>query len=129
MNRLLKTIFVWLLLLALPMQGYAAVTMLACGTGSHHGRTVAAHDHSAHAHGAGTQAAGTHHHPAHDTGGKHGNAPCNACQGCCMGALMTSSIDWLPVDLSSTLPSASPAVLFSGHIPGGLERPPRAFLA
>ena len=52
MKRFVRCCVLWLLVLALPMQGFAASTMLLCGAG-HHGAAQAAegvHDHGSHMH-------------------------------------------------------------------------------
>lgn len=67
MRRLLRTVLTWLLVLALPAQGYAAQAMLFCGP-AHHGTvvSVAVDDPAAHGHvehrGRG-HADADHHHP------------------------------------------------------------------
>lgn len=132
MNRVLKTFFVWLLLIALPLQGYASVNMLTCEPSRHHGAAhvhadatashAMQHQHDSAQSDADQKAAG-HGTPA----GKHGGTPCHSCQACCTGAILMSSVDWVSADIDSVLPSAAPVVHFAGHIPGGLERPPRTF--
>lgn len=133
MNRVLKTFLLWLLLLALPMQGYAAAVMLACGA-VHSRSTLAADAATAHVHA-------NHHHDStphvadagHDSHGatadKHAGSACNTCQACCIGAVLISSgLDWKNVDDNAGFPVAALVTLFTGHIPGGLERPPRSHL-
>lgn len=75
MRRLLRTVLTWLLVLALPAQGYAAQAMLFCGP-AHHGTVVsvavddpAAHGHAEH--GGRGHADADHHHP---DGAVHGHA-------------------------------------------------------
>ncbi len=140
---------VWLLLIALPLQGFASATMFSCGTDStHHApETVAAAHAAAAAPEAAPKGAG------HCDPSQHGQPPsaapadgaaeanaepaphdckssCNACQACCVGAaLVTGFSVWKPAATATELPSASPQVFASGHIPGGLERPPRARFA
>ena len=48
---LLRILFAWLLIAAVPMQGFAAASMLMCGMGEQHQHTAQAgepHDHAAH---------------------------------------------------------------------------------
>lgn len=127
MNRVLQIVCMWLLLIALPVQGYAAATMLACGTGPQH-ETMAAEMPDQHDHTLATQVASS---PRHDhcSNGKQGSTSCNSCQVCHLGAIASPCLAWMPLATGRTLPSAAPAALFSGHIPSGLERPPRLFLA
>ncbi|PWF48819.1 hypothetical protein C7C56_010120 [Massilia glaciei] len=132
---------VWLLLIALPLQGFASATMFSCGTEStHHAPdTVAAARGEADA----PKSAG---HCDPSQNGQPGaaapaDAPadssfhdcknsCNACQACCVGAVLVSGFSvWKPAAVATELPSASPQVFASGHIPGGLERPPRLPIA
>lgn len=131
MNRVLKTFFVWLLLIALPLQGYASVNTLTCEPSRHHDAAHVHADATASHHAqldkvqtGADQKAAAQGAPA----GKHGGTPCHSCQACCTGAILISSVDWVSADIDSVLPSASPVVHFAGHIPGGLERPPRTFL-
>ncbi len=132
MNRVMKTFLVWLLLLALPLQGYAAATMLTCSMDAHRLVTDVAAEHqhagAAHVHAEHANDQQTSHDPSHDKHDKRCNAPCNACQVCCLGAMLMSSNDWLSGQMATDLPSAAPAEMFTGHIPGALERPPRFFL-
>jgi hypothetical protein len=105
---LLKSLIVWLLLLAVPFQGFASATMLMCAPMQSiaHGAAVAAtpappHDHAAML---AAQSAGQEHHAtgssaaaAHaDAGdasaaGHHASGKCNSCAACCFGAAMAPS--------------------------------------
>ena len=97
---LLKSLIVWLMLLAIPFQGFASATMLVCApmesapqlaamaqapAAMHHGdAAVSGHQH----HGAdATEAAAADEAAAqHHAGGK-----CNSCATCCFGAIMAPS--------------------------------------
>ena len=136
----------FLLAIALPMQGFAAATMISCGLGQH--------DH-AHAH---AHAAGQDHHAVsdsrgdampeahlgdagrHETGADHSHAgktglakvslhTCSACASCCVGAAVPSQ----PISFASVKQTDSFAPLgtcsVAAYVTEGLERPPRAFLA
>jgi hypothetical protein len=142
MIRILKTLLLWLLIAALPVQGMAAVMKASCGP-AHHGAmptvtTVNEHHHDQHA---------SHEHEHHDhaiahsdstasgsamttdqssAGHQHENSSCSACAACCAGAVAPPSALLLaPVHGSSEAVLISPAPLVTGHIPDGLERPPR----
>lgn len=135
MSRVLKIMLLYLLVLALPMQGYAAATMLSCITTHQHATTaIDMHDHADDT----LMDSGVRHH--HDHGqhgvdgnrvshgpdsGTHAKAGCNTCSVCCAAALIPSGPLWNLADDSSDLPAAAPAIPFSGHIPATLERPPR----
>ena len=148
----LRRIFLWLLILALPVQGYAAVAMLHCASESSH----QGHDHAAHA-GPQTGSAPSYHHEAHahhalagaqqahsapdvalhhevsesaafgDPADDERAANCTACDTCCLSSV---SLPMLPVSLSAP-DSAFAAMLWSEVSPpdvsrARLERPPRA---
>ncbi|MFC6522535.1 hypothetical protein ACFQAT_25265 [Undibacterium arcticum] len=125
------------MLLALPLQGVAAATMMPCA--ETHGHTAAT------AMGALPDASPDHHHQqqdiaaAHDDGQAshdHSSAPdhqsdakCSHCSVCCVGAaLLPPTLNVSPVFHSLTLQLASAALLFSGTSPDRLERPPRLIL-
>jgi hypothetical protein len=141
MNRVLKTFLLWLLAFALPMQGYAAAAMFDCEAALPHA-TVAleesGQDHAAmshmhggefHQHGSMQQVSDSHAQP-HGSSDRHAHAsPCSMCAACCVGiAMMPAALDWHPQHAVSLLRTASPVVWFSGHIPPGIDRPPRAIL-
>ena len=118
MNTVLRSLFVWLLLLALPVQGVAAARMLpsvaasAATPSAHH-----CHDTAPAADAA--KAADAHHPDKH-----HG-----ACADCCIAAA--------PVPAAVIPPACAPpsvAIPFrAGHVPSVdpalPERPPRLFVA
>jgi len=139
MPRVLKTFLFWLLALALPMQGYAAATMFTCRTTlehSSHSMNQATHLNevmnaggmSHHEHDSARQISDSSlPHPA--SGKPHHHSSCSTCSVCCVGvAMMPGGLDWQPPYSGAELPSASPAVSFFGHIPSGLDRPPRNIL-
>lgn len=132
MKIVLRALLVWLMLLAVPFQGFASASMLLCapisktadaasqvaaaGQGMHdHAAMLAAHD---------VQAEGQ---DADDGGaGGHGSAHCAATSACCVGALLASSLPELPAQAAS-----SQRIPFYSGVPSavdlaGLERPPRA---
>ena len=148
MNFLIRTLLIWLLVLAVPAQGAAAATMAFCGP-DHHSAGAAAQMHSTgpadHAHHGGT-AATKHEHPQiaapadeHSStsavsaasakvsdANKH---KCSACASCCsIGAILSSL-------LAVPAPVFTPTV-FSAVVPSvdtlaadGPDRPPRIVLA
>ncbi len=173
---LVRTALIWLLAVALPVQGAAAATMLACGPG-HHG-AAGSHAHSAaagqapHSHDHGTQAAPAYpvqhdHHAGHNAAQAHthgdgadhhhGGTPgesleasptdasptasatgnpvhksagkCSACASCCTVAVLPTSA----FAIASPVHADRVAVFFpvqaAVFMTGGLDRPPRTFLA
>lgn len=127
LNRL-RIVLVCLLALALPLQGFAAATMLFCVGGHHHGAAVQ---------GAGSAVASDHVHlhassvnpQSHDKSVAKLDGKCSACSACCTSvALPTTVVDFLPVKVGSPLVAivASASV---GFVTDGQDRPPRSFLA
>jgi hypothetical protein len=152
MNRVLKTLLLWLLVLALPMQTYAAATMFFCGTTFEHtAETVveaATMDHATVQHGGPEfHAPDSMHHTAHAHDAHHArhasdqaahashsaerqHSSCSICAVCCVGiAMMPAAIDWHPPHADAEIPLAALVVSFSGHIPPGIDRPPRTIFA
>ncbi|HMO44869.1 MAG TPA: hypothetical protein PKB14_02415 [Rubrivivax sp.] len=146
MGSVLRTVLVWIMVLAMPAQGMAASTMLFCGPShermmpgvgaDHHEAAVsAAHDHAATPHVA--DAADLDHAPSTgeaglDDDGKFtdlGQFKCSACASCCsMLALPAGFAQLDEPGLADARPTAPVAAVQSHHAEG-LERPPRATLA
>jgi len=141
MNRLFKTLLIWLLVLALPAQALGSVIKLSCGP-THHARAsmnISMPQHSHH----GMESTTAHHHDTADDAVKgdasaessaaspdYQSATCSACATCCAGAaVMHSELSWTPSYRNSFIPAPSAVSSFTGHIPAGLERPPRLLLA
>ena len=144
MGLLFRTLLVWLLVLAVPAQGAAAVTMAFCGpnhdggaaashaelmepaeqaheSGMHgdHGQTAAVQEDSA---DAGDSAA-----PA--KGGHSGKQKCSACASCCSICAMLNSVLAVPVpDLTPTVFSVTVPTVDAFALDGP-DRPPRIVLA
>lgn len=136
MNRLFRIALTGMLLVAVPLQGYAARGMLACDAGQPAG-TVAQHDHrapeqhaSGHAH--------DHGHAAHgiaDVAGDAWSLPdvvhgtCSLCSSVCSAPALPAA----PILSRAETPHALVAMEGDGADPlcGGtrLERPPRLTLA
>jgi hypothetical protein len=132
-NKLLHSLIVWILLLAVPLQGFAAATMMLCAPQVANAAAVpgASHDHQAML---AAQASGHHDQHAvsrHDgDGDKHdrqAGGKCGACSACCYGAAMAPS-DSLP--MSSGVPAFESIPFAAGHAPtvdlAGPERPPQS---
>ncbi|HEV2612310.1 MAG TPA: hypothetical protein VGU61_18755 [Noviherbaspirillum sp.] len=151
MTRFFKTLLLWLLIAALPVQGMAAVVKASCGpqrhdnasakmlSHSHHHHTHAAHHHDGH----GDEHAASH--PvttaddmhaadamdgATDSEHVHKSASCSACASCCAGAAAPPSMRaWTPPFQHGETVLLLPEVSFTAFFPSGLERPPRPFSA
>ncbi|MBC7957043.1 MAG: hypothetical protein H7Y33_14380 [Cytophagales bacterium] len=158
MSSWVRSVFMWLLVAALPVQSWAAATMMNCGP-SHHQRAESAQphhpstaarseggpSHAAHGHGGGhgeqhggAQAAVSDHSPAedaatpcepHDSVQKLGKSKCSACASCCMATALPSAV--LSFDAQITRDTAVPAMphAIGLFLTSGLERPPRNILA
>ncbi|MDE2626847.1 MAG: hypothetical protein KGL99_06810 [Burkholderiales bacterium] len=134
----LRTAFVWLMLFALPLQGYAAATLLHCGP-SHHRAVAAApagaHDQAMHgddhaaghtgADGAGASAG------VGDDGASLGHldklskSKCSACASCCVGAaLPTATLEFAAV-AGAFVPTPFVPVSRVGFYTDSPDRPPR----
>ncbi|MBB5368852.1 MULTISPECIES: hypothetical protein [unclassified Janthinobacterium] len=118
MHRVFFRFLLWLLIAALPLQGFAS-SMHACCVEDAVVAPVATAQVS-HCHDMAEPAAakadmGMHH--GHDCS-NHGACTAGATAPPAMLALQPLSLSGAPVPLAGSL-------LFSGHIPSGLERPPR----
>lgn len=130
MNRMFRTLLLWLLIAVLPLHAAAAVIGMPCG--NMHGDTPSA---AAEHHG--DAAADGHHHAAqddsdkaagaHSTGDNGSHSTCSACSAFCSAPPVpaTAHIAVPEYDGSETLRPA-PATLAAGFIPEGPRRPPRA---
>lgn len=116
MNRWLITV-VWLLSLALPLQGLAASAGLMC-----HGEpaigALGMSDGDAPCHGSADES---------DRPATH--AGCLACAACHGAAALPSHAPNVAADSPAIAPEPSPAALALPFLTGGLERPPRTILA
>ena len=153
MFRSLRCFVMWLLVFALPVQGFAASTMLLCSAG-HHGAAPASkggHDHASHGHmvAQGAQVASL----GSGSLAQHGQATqatsadqessvsppatkhtkvvgkCSACAACCTVAFLPTTV--VPFTVPSpghALPVLEP-ITHGGFIADGPERPPRLLLA
>lgn len=135
MYRVFRIALMWLVALAVPLQGVAAATMMACGP-SHapaaQGQAQADHDAALHA-----PVEHAHHHGAvahHDMGANDGHAvktapqKCSVCASCCTATMLPTALPSLPTAAvpDFVVPRApSDVALF---LTDGPERPPRILL-
>jgi hypothetical protein len=133
MTVLLRSLVVWLMLLALPYQGYAAAAMMVCAPVAESSPHEAMQDmpHGPHDHAAmlaamaQDQPDGSSSHAGH----AHGSVKCGGAACCIAGAPVMSDLAVMPV-----LPAVSGAIAFySGFLPAvdlaHPERPPQAHFA
>jgi hypothetical protein len=126
MANLFRSIVVWLMLLALPVQGFASVTMMACADGTSVSVNVGAaavhagaahHDHAAMMAKAASR--GGDHQPGHSAL-KCGGAAC--CTGAALAPCLPAVLPALPL-------ATAPVSLYSGFLPAvdlaHPERPPQ----
>ncbi len=155
MNTLIRSLLVWLLVLALPVQGLAAAGMLTCA--ARHAQasapydaqpetasrtTASGHDHAAMLRAAGGATAMADHGdaPPDARAGGHGNGGAHqggehhgggSCASCCIGAAMAPSAQ--PPRLALGVPTFFAVPFRAGHVPDVdpslPDRPPRALLA
>ena len=150
MKRFVRCFVMWLLVLALPVQGFAASTMLLCGAGHHGAAQVAkgGHDHASHMRmltqptSVESASLAQHDQPAQATvadqespvsppAAKHAkvSGKCSACAACCTVAYLPTTV--VPFTVPSpghALPVLEP-ITHGGFIADGPERPPRLLLA
>ena len=138
----------WLIALAVPIQGSAAVTMFGCGPGHHGGMGLSqaavaqepVPDADDPSRGAMTEDADGHH---HDGGASHDHSHslkpygathkvvkgnCTPCASCCVVALPAPLIQFESVPLVDFFVLSAQGSV-SSFLADGLERPPRLFLA
>lgn len=143
MKTVLRTLWICLLLLALPVQGFAAAQMTQCGPG--HGRTQhasvggheqarAAHAHEQHAkglvqHDHHAHAASQPDDPSNDDSPPAAKHHCSACAACCVGLALPSSAPVVVAPPDAALHVAATGAADPVFLTSGLERPPRSPLA
>jgi hypothetical protein len=144
MPALVRSLLIWLMVLALPSQGLAASVMQHCAPVNppvHSGAAIAlsmdGHDHvhadelpgddlAQQAHGSeGLTTDG-----ANLAQGKAAGAgKCSACAACCPAVGMPPSMNPIPTPPAQTPALQLPFIAVDSFVPGGLDRPPRNFLA
>ena len=143
MGVLIRTLLIWMLVLALPAQGAASVTMAFCGpnhdqrgaAGSTQVPATSAHSHDgaaaqlAHAHEGGAVDASMDSDPSAPASGTQAQPhTCSACASCCMGAMLSSAPPMPVTDFAATV-FATVVVGVDAFAVDGPDRPPRPFLA
>ena len=128
----IRLLFAWLVLAAIPLQGFAAASMLYCGLGSGHGAQVqsqpATNDHHDHADGA-------HSHlnvgKSEKSAGDEVQLPdsshkCGVCASCGHSAAMTETPRSLAVTLMPQSLAVAPSVVIHPRPSPVPDKPPRA---
>jgi hypothetical protein len=122
MSRALRIALLWLVALALPVQGVAASTMMFCGPAH---ESSAAHDHASH-----------HDHSAHDAAsasddgaaGEPDTMSCSVCASCCTAATLPSPIVAQGPPPGHAVYQAELGSAAATFLTSGLDRPPRLLL-
>jgi hypothetical protein len=114
----LRTLLVWLLLLAIPLQGFAAASSALCAAARTPlaGQVAASMDQG--------------HCAEPDNAAPDSAAKCSNCAFCCVGIAIAPA--WAALTGARALasePIAYAAMHVTAHIPGGLERPPHSPIA
>lgn len=148
MYKLTRIALTWLLMLAIPLQGFAATAMLFCAPG-HHGtvgqaisQSLAGNHYSGLAvqveHQHGDQANATATSPSGDLPvdyldikktEKAGKGKCSACASCCMGSIIVSTKSFSHVAMTGSEMIPFTRKSFVNYTPKGLDPPPKYFLA
>jgi hypothetical protein len=154
MQGLLRAVFVWVMVIAMPAQGMAASLMLLCGPS--HARMAAgllpdappaATGHGAAGHGPTALAHGVHRHAAlavpcadgptacADAGAPAGQSAqadgfsCSACAACCHALALPASLVLPAPSSPAHSVQMAPVQPVASHQPDGLDRPPRSTTA
>jgi hypothetical protein len=134
MSRVLRIALMWLIAFAVPLQGFAATSMLFCGPvheaameDGHSG-----HDHATHGHSHDDSGAIPDTHSGDADGQSTDKSPmtkCSVCASCCSGAAM-------PAEVATYTPPRGHAVFHAldtsatiTFLTGRLDRPPQVLLA
>ncbi len=139
MNKFIKLLAVWILVFALPMQGFAAATMINCEQShSHDAKNLAeGHNHVMHSeHDEGVSHEATAHENVtdnhathHSSSTKHACSHCGTCTVCCTSSAIVASALNIPAQFNSSNANlAYSASQFTSFISAGIERPPRFIL-
>jgi hypothetical protein len=155
MNRVVRAFLVWVMVIAMPVQGMAASAMLFCGpshermmqglvlnasasASGHAGdatHETAAMDHGDHGHAGSGAPVDSEATVAADGDGMgslsphHGKFSCSACAACCIALALPASFELPEAVRAAHAMRSSPMAPVASHQPDGLDRPPRAVLA
>lgn len=125
MKKLSRLFLLCILMLAIPVQGIAAASMLFCAGGHQHVAQAGQQDKNLHQHHDMSAAGKSADHKT-DSNASLAKDKCSSCAACCVGAALVTAF---PEPAISSPSSEKIDLVFSshlGHISDGLERPPRA---
>jgi hypothetical protein len=147
MTKVINFLAVWILVFTLPVQGFAAVTMMNCEKSHSHEvkSLLSSHDHAVHSsyehssyEHSGDDEATNHEHVAdavdnhdthHSTSTKHACSHCGTCNVCCSStAIVSPSLNVASLFDNNKAKLAYIAPQFTSFVSAGLERPPRTIL-
>lgn len=148
MCKLTRIVLAWLLMLAIPVQGFAATAMLFCAP-SHHSTVGQATSQSFVVdHHSGLPAQAEHQHGDHAEStsasqsgdlsvghldfakiGKAGDGKCSACATCCTGSIIVSTQSFNHAAMTGSELISFIQESFVNYTPEGLDPPPKSFLA
>jgi hypothetical protein len=117
----IRSLFVYLLMWTIPLQGIAASSMLLC-TAEHHGVEQHSMDHDF------DQNIGSSDSSAHHANMKN-SAKCSACSVCCNLATLPTAFATTATAVAAIAPPSLRAYPIIGPVLEGLKRPPRVFFA
>jgi hypothetical protein len=125
MNVLFRSLIIWLMLLALPYQGYASAQMMLCVVPAQASAMPAGpHDHAAMLAAQNQQNQHAQHQSSDDSSSKHTNMKCSG-SACCAAAAPILALE-LP---AAVVPAAIAVAFYSGFLPAvdlaHPERPPQ----
>ena len=131
MRSLLRLLGCLLLAAAVPLQGLAATTMIACTAAPQGGEASAMSGHEQHGAAARSMSNATAQQPAADFGGEATTgdagtgAKCGACSSCCFATgVPTSLVPLGSMAFDDALPRLAPGSVVA-FVSDGLKRPPR----
>lgn len=136
MRVLARCLLIWLMALAVPMQGMAAASLRHCLPSHQRSGTLLAAGHSqtgpSHGHHATDSAAGAG--AAHDAGPDktadgHKAGKCSACAACCVALGLPAPAVRVPVVPADSFIAILRTEAPPSFVPGRLDRPPRRTLA
>jgi hypothetical protein len=135
MRKLFHTVIIWLMLLAIPLQGFAAAAMPLCASVQPSSVSAPSDLSATTADNHASMHVDMHNH-AHEMGGSsehhsnlshHSDAKCGVCAACCVGAVMAPSIGVSLVVENTETDRFSSAFSFPRSIVlASLERPPQS---
>ncbi|WP_341887961.1 hypothetical protein [Variovorax sp. YR752] len=134
MRSVFRILLLWLMAVALPLQGFAATGAQHCAPMHERMQVMEAHDlgHGDHHHAAAVDVdvqAEALDHPMPDPAAKTGAFKCSACAACCVALGLPVSAMELPGLPADGLQPSAPEAGIVAFLTDGLERPPRTVLA